>query len=260
MGKIDRRRDKIISLFKTDSVLSIKALSETLKVSTMTVRRDLEYLAGQGIVQFYHGGAVVDPRFLEKDTGPNDYYLQQQAILHREEKIRIAKKAVELLLPQETIMLDSGTSIFYLAREIPANQNLTIICWSLNVMQELIQKTGNSILVQGGIFHPETQMCESNLNVDIIKSSRASKAFISAGGFHSSLGITSAFHYEVETKRAAIKSSMTSVLLIDSSKFGKVCSAHITEVRDFRIIITDSGIPPEYKEFILNEGLELIIV
>jgi DeoR family deoxyribose operon repressor len=157
-------------------------------------------------------------------------------------------------------MLDSGTSIYHLAREIQGNQDLTIITWSLNVIRELIQKPRNKILVQGGVFHPETQMFENNQGIDTIKNSRASKAFISAGGFHSSLGITSAFHYEVETKRAAIASSMTSILLLDSSKFGKVCSAHITDIADFHIVITDSGIPPEYEEYIRDSGLKLIIV
>jgi DeoR family deoxyribose operon repressor len=146
-----------------------------------------------------------------------------------------------------------------LARELPKNQNLTVISWSLNVIEELIRKPQNNILVQGGIYHPETQMFENNRGMDIIKNSRASKAFISAGGFHLNLGITTPFHYEVETKRAAIKYSIDGILLIDSSKFGKVCSAHMADASHFKTIITDSGIPPEYEEYIRGEGLELII-
>ncbi|MDR0403568.1 MAG: DeoR/GlpR family DNA-binding transcription regulator [Treponema sp.] len=260
MEKIDTRREKILTALKTNNVLSITTLADMLKVSTMTIRRDLEFLAGQGMVQFYHGGAVINSRFLEKDTNPNNYYLQQQTLLHREEKTLIAKKASELLLSQETIMLDSGTSIYYLAKELPDNRDLTVISWSLNVIEELIRKPQNKILVQGGIYHQETQMFENTQGLDTIKNSRASKVFISAGGFHMNLGITTPFHYEVETKRAAIKYSMTSVLLMDSSKFGKVCSAHMTDVSDFQIVITDSGIPPEYERYIRNAGLELLIV
>jgi DeoR family deoxyribose operon repressor len=259
MGKIEERREKIISFLKTNNVLSIKSLSELLKVSTMTIRRDLEFLGEQDIVHSYHGGVIFNKNFLEQETSPNDYFLQRQTLFHKEKKTLIAEKAKCLLLPQETIMLDSGTTIYYLARELPENQNLTVISWSLNVIEELIHKPQNNILVQGGVYHPETQMFENNHGMDIIKNSRASKVFISAGGFHTSLGITCPFHYEVETKRAAIKYSMTSVLLIDSSKFGKVCSAHMAEVHDFKIIITDSGIPPEYEEYIRNAGIELVI-
>ena len=259
MNKLNDRREKIITFLKNSNMLSIKALADILKVSTMTIRRDLEFLAQQNIVQFYHGGAVFNPHYLEKVANPNDYYIQQQTRLHRDEKTLIAQKAVELLVPQETIMLDSGTSIYYLARALPENQNFTVISWSLNVLEELIRKPENSILIQGGVYHPETQMFENNQGMDMIKNSRASKAFISAGGFHSGLGITCPFHYEVETKRAAIKYSIESILLIDSSKFGKVCSAHVTEISEFHVIITDSGIPAEYEEFIRNAGVRLII-
>jgi len=259
MNKIDDRRERIISFLKTSNMLSIKTLADMLNVSSMTIRRDLEFLTQENIVQFYHGGAVFNPYYLEKVTNPNDYYLQQQTMLRKSEKNVIAQKAVELLVPRETIMLDSGTSIFYLARVLPENYNLTVISWSLNVTEELIRKPQNNILVQGGVYHPETQMFENNQGMDMIKNSRASKAFISAGGFHSSLGITCPFHYEVETKRTAIKYSMESVLLIDSSKFGKVCSAHMTDISDFHVIITDSGIPNEYKEFIRDAGVRLII-
>jgi len=259
MDKINNRRERILSYLKSATVLSIKSLSELLQVSSMTIRRDLEFLSEQNIVQFYHGGAVFNPHYLEKVTNPNDYYLQQQTLLHKDEKKLIAQKAMELLLPRETVMLDSGTTIYYLARVLPENQNLTVISWSLNVIEELIHKPQNSILIQGGVYHPETQMFENNQGMDMIKNSRASKAFISAGGFHSNLGITCPFHYEVETKRIAIKYSIEIILLIDSSKFGKVCSAHMADITDFHIIITDSGIPAEYEEFIRNAGVRLIV-
>jgi DeoR family deoxyribose operon repressor len=63
----------------------------------------------------------------------------------------------------------------------------------------------------------------------------------------------------VETKRAAIKSSMTNILLIDSSKFGKVCTAHMAEINEFNIVITDFKIPPQYRDFIEDAGVELIV-
>jgi DeoR family deoxyribose operon repressor len=260
MDKINARREKIISFLKSSNVLSIRSLSEMLKVSTMTIRRDLEVLAEQNIIQFYHGGAVFNPNFLERESNPNDYFIQRQTLLHREEKIAIAHRAALLILSQETIMLDSGTTICYLARELPGDLNLTVISWSLNIIEELIRKPQNSILVQGGVYHQETQMFENNQALNIIKNSRASKAFISAGGVHSSLGITCPFHYEVETKREAVKNSMTGILLVDSSKFGKVCSAHMMDITDFQIVITDPGITPEYEDYIKSSGLELIIV
>jgi len=259
MDKITLRREKIVSALKSSSVSNIKALSEMLNVSTMTVRRDLEFLARENIIQFYHGGAVFNPHYLEQPANPNDYFLQQQTMLHKNAKNLIAQKALELLLPRETIMLDTGSSTVFLSRALPENYNLTVIAWSLNNIEELIRNRQNNILTQGGVYHPETQMFENTQGMDIIKSSRASKAFMSAGGVHSGLGVTCFFHYEVETKRIAMNHSKEKILLVDSSKFGKVCSAYITDVSEFDTIITDSGIPDEYREFIENEGVQLII-
>ena len=106
MEKLNERRDKIIAFLKTSNFLSIKELAELLKVSTMTIRRDLEILAAQNIIQFYHGGAVFNSHYLEEVTNPHDYYIQQQTMLHKDEKTIIARIAAELLIPQETIMLD----------------------------------------------------------------------------------------------------------------------------------------------------------
>ena len=259
MDKLDSRREKIVSLLKSTSMLSIKALSGMLQVSTMTIRRDLEFLAAQNLVHIYHGGALYNPHFLEKAANPNDYFLQQQTMVHKDEKMAIAAKAAGLILPQETIMLDTGSTVFYLSQILSENQNLTIIAWSLNIIEELVRKPQNNILIQGGIYHGETQMFENNQGTDIIKNSRASKAFISARGLHSSLGVTCPYHYEVETKRAAIKYSMESILLLDSSKFAKVCSAHLAGITEFHTIITDAGIPREYEDYIKNAGVKLII-
>ncbi|MDR1389448.1 MAG: DeoR/GlpR family DNA-binding transcription regulator [Treponema sp.] len=259
MDKATARKERILAALDRNNVLSIKALAAMFGVSSMTIRRDLEFLSRQNMVKFYHGGAIYNPAHGEKN-GPNDYILQRQKLLHIFEKTRIARRAAGLVQSQETIMLDAGTSIYYLARELRGVENITVICWSLNVLEELIQKPLTTVLLQGGIYHHESQMFENNQGMDTIKNSRASTAFISAGGFHPALGITSAFHYEVETKREAINCSMKCVLLLDSSKFGRVCSAHITGINSFNTIVTDAGIPPEYREYIEGEGIELIIV
>ncbi len=95
--------------------------------------------------------------------------------------------------------------------------------------------------------------------MELIRTTRASKAFISAGGVHTQLGVTSPFHYETETKRVAVKYSMSKILLVDSTKFGRVCASHYGDVRDFDVVVTDSGIPEEYRRFIQDAGVELLL-
>jgi DeoR family deoxyribose operon repressor len=226
----------------------------------MTVRRDLEILEKRDLVKVLHGGAVYNFNGSVELENKPDYLLQKQKSLQKEEKIRIAKAAIALINPEETIMLDTGTTIYYLAKELPQDMPFTAICWSLNILQELIKKSQCNLISTGGTFHPETQMFESKQGREIISNKRASKAFISAGGFHKELGITCPFDYEISTKREAIHSSLTNILLFDSSKFGRVCSSHLANVDVFDIIITDSNISEEYKDYILQEGIQLIIV
>jgi len=258
MDKKEARLDSLIVHLKKNNASGIRELADMYGVSMMTIRRDLEVLRERRIIKFFHGGAVYNPEY--KDENDHfDYLLQKQKLLHIEEKIRVAKKAASLILPQETVMLDAGTTIYYLSREIDNDIPLTAICWSLNVIDVLIKKPLCSIISRGGLYHPETQMFENFQKMELIESTRASKAFISAGGVHPELGVTCSFPYEIETKKTAIRSSMSSILVVDSSKFGKVRTTHIGGIDDFDIVITDSHISDEYKDFILSKNIELII-
>jgi DeoR family deoxyribose operon repressor len=103
-------------------------------------------------------------------------------------------------------------------------------------------------------------MFESPEGIEVIKRIRANKAFISAAGVSKKLGVTCATSYEKETKQAVIESSDTKILLVDSSKFGKVKISHFTDLNNFDIIITDTGISKECEEVIKNIGVKLYIV
>ena len=259
MNKKEQRLSLLINHLKQNNASSVRELSNLSAVSTMTIRRDLEELHKRDIVKFMHGGAIYNPDYNDQESQPN-YLLQKQKTLYKDKKLKIAKKAVTLLSSQETFMLDSGTTLYYLAQELPADLPLTAICWSLNVITELIKKPLCNLISLGGVYHPETQMFESMQGMELIKNTRASKVFISAGGVHPQLGVTSPFHYETETKRVAIKYSMSKILLVDSSKFGKVCTSHYGDVCDFDMVITDSSIPDEHRRFIQDAGVELVIV
>ncbi len=259
MDKKEQRLNYIIEHLKKNNAASIRELSELCNVTMMTIRRDLEILKERNIIKFFHGGAVYNPDYKENPEQHIDYLIQKQKMLHKEEKLAIAKSAAALISENETIMLDSGTTIFYLSKEIPNEFSLTTICWSLNIIEVLTKKQKCNMIASGGIYHHETQMFESLQGLDLVKNTRASKAFISAGGVHKDLGVTCPFPYEAETKRAAIKSSMTNILLVDSSKFNKVCTGHLGDITDFDIVITDHNISDEYREFLLEKGVSLII-
>ncbi len=267
MLKREKRIQELALYLKLNNASSIKELSDKFKVSEMTVRRDLYILESKKIVRFIHGGAVFNPEYdppLAAENNDQQYYgsnylFNQQIVKHKEEKIAIAKKAASLIEPDETVMIDSGTTMTYLCREIDNNFPFTAICWSLNVLVELSKKPNCKLISYGGYFHSETVMFENPYPSEFVKYTRASKIFVSAGGLHPELGITCPKSYESETKQISIQSSKTSILLIDSSKFGKISSTHFANLEDFDIIITDSHVDESFKKDIESRGVQLIL-
>ncbi|HMQ54688.1 MAG TPA: DeoR/GlpR family DNA-binding transcription regulator [Anaerolineae bacterium] len=234
------RFNQIISILRQQSGASIKDLAEQLDVSPMTVRRDLEALEGQGVVTLFHGSVVYNENDGNSDFGKEpDYAAMIAATSHAAEKRRIGRKAAELINPEDVVIIDSGTTAEALARAIPEDMPLTLLCCSLNVLQVIAPRPHVRVLVAGGRYHPDTQMFESLEGIAFIERNRALKAFVSAAGINSELGVTCLYEYERNTKVAILKHALTKILIADSSKFGKVLPVFFADYHDFDILVTD---------------------
>jgi len=257
-GKNDRT-NYILNRLSVDGFANIKELSKSLKVSEMTIRRDLGGLSSENIVTLISGGAVLK-RNPPIDTDKEKYLIQTAESLMLEEKIKISRKAASLVDPNDVIIIDTGSTTENLPKFIPENIPLTVICYTLNILFNVYENKNWKLVFPGGYFHNNTLMFESPEGIEVIKRIRANKAFISAAGVSEKLGVTCATGYEKETKKAVIKSSDTKILLVDSSKFGKIKISHFADLTDFDIVITDSGISKEFIDIIKNIGIKLYIV
>jgi len=253
------RTNSILNRLSVDGFANIKDLSKRLEVSEMTIRRDLRELSKENIVTLIPGGAVLK-RNSPIDTDEEKYLIQTAESLMLEEKIKISRKAASLVEPNDIIVIDTGSTTENLPKFIPENIPLTVICYTLNILFNVYENKNWKLVFPGGYFHNNTLMFESPEGIEVIKRIRANKAFISAAGVSEKLGVTCATSYEKETKQAVIESSDTKILLVDSSKFGKVKISHFTDLNNFDIIITDTGISKECEEVIKNIGVKLYIV
>jgi len=259
MARSNYRADFIINNLSNNGFVNIKELSKRLKVSEMTIRRDLGGLSNENIVTLIPGGAVLK-RNPPIDTDKEKYLIQTAESLMLEEKIKISRKAASLVNPNDVIIIDTGSTTENLPKFIPENMPLTIICYTLNILFNVYENKNWKLIFPGGYFHDDTLMFERPEGIDMIKKIRANKAFISAAGVSEKLGVTCATNYEKETKKAVIESSDTKILLVDSSKFGKIKISYFADLTDFDIVITDSGISKECEEIIKNIGVKLYIV
>jgi DeoR family deoxyribose operon repressor len=115
------------------------------------------------------------------------------------------------------------------------------------------------LIFTGGVFHKNTLSFESPEGLEIIRNFRANKAFVTASGIDYRFGATCSNYYERPTKKTLMQSSMKKILLVDSSKFGLIRSDYFADLNEFDEIITDNGIPDEYKKIILSLGITLRI-
>ena len=254
MSKKNERMNQIIDILKTKNGDSIKDLATYFNVSEMTIRRDVDTLCKEGIVTNLHGAVIMNP---ENNT---PYQLTAALTSHFSEKDRIGKFAASLAVPGDTLIIDTGSTTQYIAKYLPADLPLTVLCYNYNVLSHLLHKPNIKLIFPGGFYHSDTQMFESKEARALIHNTRATKTFISAAGVHESMGITCVNGYEVDTKHAGMQSSFERILTIDSSKFSVIQSAHFANLEEFNTIITDSNISEKWMNLIQGMGITLHIV
>jgi DeoR family deoxyribose operon repressor len=256
--KREKRLRDIVDILKEESAATTRELSQRLDVTEMTIRRDLSVLTARKQVRVIHGGAIY--RGDDRTGGNERYVFHYEETLHKEAKKRIGEMAASLIEEGDTIVLDGGSTVEYVARCIPRDLEITILCYSMNILDIVTPVTGWRKICAGGYYDDDSLFFQGPKGVELIRSMRASKAFIGATGVNGNLGLTSKNLFEVETKKAVIGSTDTRILVVDSSKFGKVHTAHFADLEDFSMVITDSGIPAEYEDLIRAAGLKLHIV
>jgi DeoR family deoxyribose operon repressor len=254
MANINKRIQEELDIIAGRYFLTVSQLSQELDVSEMTVRRDLRHLAKENKVKLVYGGVI------SIKENQNAYTLVKEQDKNTEQKFAIAKRAIQLLEPQDVIFLDSGTTVQLFAEQIPQGHTNTIICASLNTLNILVKLSSCTIITPGGVFSPKPVVFYDPDSTRLIRKYRANKAFIGTTGFELKLGLTCGYVEDAPLKQAMIESSKDRILLADSAKFGQVSTCLFGKIEDFSMVITDSGIPDEYIRHIRASGVELIIV
>lgn len=255
-NKLDRQNE-IIRIIKEKNTLSIADLAGHFAVSEMTIRRDINELRKEKLVMQRRGRVYPET----VDTAEEQYDLYKEKMSRADCKERISRFAASLIAPSDTIIMDAGSTTECLARCLPENKNLSVVCYNYNILEQVIGREDLNLVFLGGYYHPMDQMFESQYSVAFLEILRANKTFFSASGVHRTLGVTCGHNYEVIVKRSAFNSSDTKYLLVDSSKFDKVTGSYFAQLSELDAIITDDGISAEWKRYIEEElGLALYIV
>jgi DeoR family fructose operon transcriptional repressor len=249
----DQRRALILDLLNQRAAsISVVELSELFKVSTMTIRRDLDLLEEQKHIQRVHGGAMI----LREDSGKSFFHRQPES---SEEKKAIGRMAATLVEDHDTMLMDAGTTTLAMAAEMKCLKDVTVITHALPVAQALCTCEHVQVISLGGTLKRKEQCAVGPMVVQALSKFMVDKLFLSAAGIDLDHGLTDPDMMETEVKQAMIRSARKVFLVADSSKWGMTHLVQIAAWTSIHVLVSDSGLPASIREELDTRGVQVII-
>jgi DeoR family fructose operon transcriptional repressor len=247
----EERQQRIEEHLATVEFASLDELSELVDASISTVRRDLDALESKGSLKRTHGGArLTNPKSDEFTFSTRD---TQQL----DEKELIGRACAELILPNQTVIVDAGTTCFHVARHLDA-KNPHIITNSLPVANHFSASNKLEVVVTGGVIYPRLGVLVGPLAVASIAQVRADLSIMSCGGL-TPAGVTNSHGLLIEIQRAMMRASRRVVLCVDHTKFGRQSISQLCALDAINTVITDQAPPTEMRAAFSRAGVELIV-
>ena len=175
------------------------------------------------------------------------------------EKAAIARAAAALVVDNETIALDRGTTTFCVIEHLRAHLTLTVITYSLDAAIEIARRPNMSAIVLGGLVHEPTLSVVGPDAMAMVGNFHANTLLLGANGVSLELGLMTPDRMEAELKTALIGISDRVVLLADSSKIHKRALVTFGSLKAVTTMVTDSGADPSFLEQLRQSGIEVII-
>lgn len=225
-------------------------------MSAVTVRADLDALDASGAIVRSHGGAV---RHLEPTR---DYPLRFKASLHRAEKSRIGRAAAELVQPGEVVILDSGTTTAEIALQLKSRavQAITIITDAINIVADLVDAQGISVICIGGLLRPVSHSFVGPQAEAMMKEMHADRLFLAVDGLDLEYGLTTPDVLEAQLNSQMINIAKETTVVADASKLGRRSVSRIGSLDQIHRLITDTSAPEEFVAALRARGIEVIQV
>lgn len=249
------RRKLIMDKLYQNQRVTVKELSEEIKVSEATLRTDLTKMEEDGLLKRTHGGAILID-IIDSETN-----FSSREKRNKDEKCAIAKKAVELVSNGQCIMLDASSTALELARTLKDMPiRLTVVTSGINTALELNEHPDITVILLGGIVKRGSYSLEGSLGINILKQINIDLMFTSANGFSLESGLTDFSVYEVELKKAMVNASHKVIALLDHTKINKNSIASFASIDQIDTIITDFKITDDYAKKLEEQNIDVLVV
>lgn len=248
------RRNFILDVLQRTGKIEIETVAAELKVSSMTIRRDLALLEEQGMAHRTHGGAVLHDGLLREVP------YKSKEISKIEEKRRIGKEASRLIKNGDIIILDAGTTTLEVARSIGEIENLTVITNDLKIALELSETSKATVFCLGGQVQKGLGTTFGSTAYDFLSHVRVDRCFLATSSIDLEYGLSNPTLEKAKLKRKMIQVADQVILVADHSKFHKKSFALVAGIEEIDLIITDQGLEASIEEELKQKGVDIRLV
>ncbi len=246
------RQTRIQRLIKEKGVVKVIELSRMFNVTELTIRRDLDVLEKQGILDRTHGGAILrhrmktEPLYTEKDQ------------TSRLEKEAIGKMANTLVEQGDTLLINTGSTTTQVLRYLSGNR-LTVVTSNVNAIAE-VEDPNIELVLTGGTFRKQSNSLIGIFAHTVLDQVCGSKAIIGVDGLSIKFGLTTPIQQEAEVTLKMMERTQGPVIVVeDHKKMGVVSNFQTAPIKNINMLITDSGIKPDFKKLLEDLGIKVII-
>jgi DeoR family transcriptional regulator of aga operon len=230
------RRQQISTMVRENGSVQVAPLAERFGVSMQTIRKDLHFLAKRGVAERSYGGAISADAVNYVAEPP----VEAKRAINIDEKARIGALAASMVMPGDSVVLDSGTTTLQIAQHLPDDEEITVLTNDLDILAALARKERITTVMLGGtlrrrnraFYGAQTESALDDLHVD--------KLFLGVDGFDLERGITTHFEPEAMLNRAMVRAAGQVIAVTDRSKFGRVCLHRILNVAEIDDLVTDA--------------------
>ncbi|MCL6524546.1 MAG: DeoR/GlpR family DNA-binding transcription regulator [Thermoflavifilum sp.] len=254
MANLTHRHQKILQRLQEKGYVQVNELCQQLQVSAVTIRKDLKLLEQKGLLFRSHGGASLHNPYI------NELPVNEKEKIRIEEKRRIGEAAAKLIEPDDAIIIASGTTVLAFARSIRPRHHLTVITASLNVALELNRHPETEVIQLPGVLRKSSASVIGTYAEQLLQQFSCSKLFLGVDGIDPAFGCTTTSLQEATLNHCMIQAARKTIVLADSSKFGKRGFGKICDIDEVDQIITDREVSDTIVKILDEKGVEVVRV
>ncbi len=249
----EERRKRMEAILAQKGSVTMEALRDAFGVSMNTVRSDVAYLVDSGVAEKIYGGV----RILRNEEVP---LFTQRAEFRPDVKRRVAQRAEKLILDQDILYIDSGSTTLGLIDCLDPGKHVTILTGNLALIPKAYPMPNVELIVLPGVMNRRTNSVADVSTLEFLGRYHCAKAFMGATGVSPDGKLNVSTYIEYELKKLAIQQSLHSYLLVDSSKFGRESLMAYGSLGQMETVITDAGCPLSAQRYCRERGIPLELV